>query len=130
MSEEVIENITRHKKKREKLEDFIGETFNDGKLEVIGIADETGKNGRKLFKVTCTECSKDPELFPNGYFVSYKDDLKRNKKPCGCSKKPNWKCWQYLILARRAGEKKGFIVLIMLVGLSCKQLCRKSNKYR
>lgn len=25
---------------------------------------------------------------------------------------------------------KGFIVLIMLVGLSCKQLCRKSNKYR
>ena len=91
-------------------EDFIGWKSKDGKLEVVGIADETGKNGRKLFKVTCTKCSKDKELFPDGYFISYKDDLKRNKKPCGCSKKPNWKCWQYLILARRAGEKKGFIV--------------------
>lgn len=99
-----------HKNKREKPEDLIGWKSPDGKLEVIGIAEETCKNGRKLFKVTCTECSKDPELFPEGYFVSYKDDLKRNKKPCGCSKSPKWEDWQYLILARRAGEKKDFIV--------------------
>ena len=36
--------------------------------------------------------------------------LLRGKKPCGCSNKPAWEDWQYLILARRAGEKKGFIV--------------------
>jgi hypothetical protein len=36
--------------------------------------------------------------------------LKTGRKPCGCSDSPKWKDWQYLILARRAGEKKGFIV--------------------
>ena len=98
------------KKKYEKAEDFIGWKSPDGKLEVVGIADETGKKGRKLFKVTCTECSKDKELFPDGYFVSTKHHLIRGSKPCGCSKWPKWKNWQFLILARRAGEKKGFIV--------------------
>ena len=67
MSEEVIESVTKTKKKRQKPEDFIGETFNNGKLEVVGIH---GKQGRAItFKVICTECSKDPELFPDGYFV-------------------------------------------------------------
>ena len=107
MIEEVIENITRHKKKREKPEDFIGETFNDGKLKVIGMF---GKRGTTtLYKVTCIECSKDPELFPLGYFVSTKGNLVRGQKPCGCSMY-KWEDWQFLILARRAGEKKGFIV--------------------
>ncbi len=98
------------KKKREKPEDFVGWKSPDGKIEVIGIADETGKNGRKLFKVICTECSKDKELFPDGYFISTKGNLVYGQKPCGCSKQPKWFEWQFLILARRAGEKKGFIV--------------------
>lgn len=97
-------------KKREKPEDFIGWKSADGKLEVIGIADETGKKGRKLFKVTCTECSKDSELFPLGYFISDKVNLKAGKKPCGCSKSPKWKPFQYLILTRRIGKDRGFIV--------------------
>ena len=96
--------------RREKPEDFVGWKSPDGKLEVIGIADETGKRGRKLFKVTCTECSKDPELFPDGYFVSTKSNLKKGQKPCGCAFNPRWKDWQYMILARRAGDKKNFIV--------------------
>lgn len=97
-----------NKNKREKPEDFIGWKSEDGKLEVVGII---GKNnhGNSLFKVTCTECSKDSELFPDGYFVSRKRYLIKGQKPCGCSKY-NWFDWQYLILARRAGEKKGFIV--------------------
>ncbi len=94
----------------QKPEDFIGWKSDDGKLEVIGIADEAGKNGRKLFKVTCTECSKDKELFPDGYFISTKQCLVRGQKPCGCSSKPKWYNWQYLILASRAGEKGCFIV--------------------
>lgn len=97
------------KKKREIPEDFIGWKSPDGKLEVIGIADETGKNGRKLFKVTCTECSKDKELFPDGYFVSQKCHLIKCQKPCGCAFNPRWIGWQYLILARRAAKGR-FIV--------------------
>ncbi|ULG01786.1 hypothetical protein phiA047_0055 [Aeromonas phage phiA047] len=100
---EVVEN----KKKNEKAEDFIGWISPDGKLEVIGIA---GKQGTKtLFKVTCSECSKDPELFPDGYFVSRKCNLVNGQKPCGCGKSPRWEPWQYLILARRAA-KDCFIV--------------------
>jgi len=96
-----------NKDKQQKAEDFIGWISPDGKLEVTGIA---GKQGTKtLFKVTCSECSKDPELFPDGYFVSLKQHLVNEQKPCGCSKY-NWFDWQYLILARRAGEKRGFIV--------------------
>lgn len=96
------------KKTRGIPEDFIGWKSEDGKLEVIGIAGKQGTN--TTYKVSCTECSKDKELFPDGCFIVTKGDLVRGQKPCGCSKKPEWKGWQYLILARRAGEKKGFIV--------------------
>ena len=95
------------KKKRPRPYDFIGWKSEDGKLEVVGIA---GKQGIKTkFKVTCTECSKDKELFPDGYFISQKDSLVSGRKPCGCSKSPKWFDWQYLILASRA-VKDRFIV--------------------
>lgn len=97
-----------HKKKREKPEDFIGWKSPDGKLEVVGLAGY--QNSAALFKVTCIECSKDKELFPSGYFVITKSNLRSGRVPCGCSKHTVWESWQYLILARRIGEKKGFIV--------------------
>lgn len=97
------------KRKREKSEDFIGWESEDGKLEVIGIYEKSSHGKHTLFKVTCTECSKDKELFPDGYFVSRKLDLIRGQKPCGCSKKTEWKDWQYLILTRRAAKDR-FIV--------------------
>lgn len=93
--------------KREKLEDFIGWKSPDGKLEVVGIEGKQGTN--TTFKVICTECSKDKELFPYGYFTSQKGHLVRGQKPCGCSKKPKWFGWQFLILARRAAKGR-FIV--------------------
>lgn len=100
------------KKKREKPikpDGFIGWKSSDGKLEVVGIAGKDKWNVT-LFKVTCTDCSKDKELFPDGYFVSTKSNLKSGHKPCGCSKMPKWKPWQFLLLASRVGEKRGFIV--------------------
>jgi hypothetical protein len=103
MSEEVIENTTKTKKKRQKAEDLIGSTFNNGKLKVIGIEGKT-KSFNKIFKVTCTECSKDPELFPLGYFKTTKRKLELGIIPCGCSKAHRWEPFQYLTLARRAGE--------------------------
>ena len=93
----------------QKPEDFVGETFNNGKLKVIGISDYTVDRGRAVFKVTCTECSKDKELFPEGYFNVVKSSLLAGSIPCGCSKTTKWEDWQYLILSRRAGEGR-FIV--------------------
>ena len=109
MSEEVIESETeKNRAKRQKPEDFVGWKSEDGRLEVIGIH---GKQGNiTTFKVTCTECSKDKELFPDGYFVSTKGRLNAGQKPCGCAFNPKWEDCQYLILASRVGEKKGFIV--------------------
>lgn len=97
------------KKTRENPEDFIGWKSPDGKLEVIGIDEKTIKDGSKLFKVVCSECSKDKELFPDGYFISTKGRLKAGQKPCGCAKNPRWKTWQFLTLARRAAKDR-FIV--------------------
>lgn len=94
------------KNKIQKAEDFIGWKSPDGKLEVIGIIE---KSKNTTFKVTCNECSKDKELFPDGYFVSQKGSLVNGSKPCGCSKQPKWQQWQFLILARRAAKDR-FIV--------------------
>lgn len=99
-----------NKKKRQKPEDFIGWKSDDGRLEVIGVYQESINGKPALFKVTCTECSKDPELFPDGYFVSPKGSLTKGHKPCGCAFNPRWEDWQYLTLARRVGEKSDFIV--------------------
>ncbi|QDB74007.1 hypothetical protein [Aeromonas phage 4L372D] len=62
---------------------------------------ENIKGKQTTFKVTCTECSKDRELFPDGYFVSTKYHLKEGKKPCGCAKNHRWKSWQYLLRISR-----------------------------
>lgn len=108
MSEPVInKNKDKEKTKREKPEDFIGWKSPDEKFEVIGIHGKSYHN--TTFKVTCTECSKDPELFPDGYFVSTKWNLKNGKKPCGCSDRPVWEDWQFLILASRVAKDR-FIV--------------------
>jgi hypothetical protein len=96
------------KSKQEKSEDFIGWKSEDGKLEVIGIHGKT-KGRISIFKVTCTECYRDSELFPDGYFVSLKGHLLNGEKPCGCSKIPKWNKDQFLILARRAAKER-FIV--------------------
>ena len=95
--------------KLEKAKKFIGWKSEDGKLEVIGLHRESINGKPALFKVTCTECSKDPELFPDECFVSTKGNLINGQKPCGCSKKPEWKYWQFLILARRAAKGR-FII--------------------
>lgn len=46
------------------------------------------------------------ELFPDGYFVSNKGNLEKGQIPCGCSKSPKWKDWQWLLRARRVAKGK------------------------
>lgn len=96
------------KNKYENAEDFVGREFNGSNLKVVGIVGYQGTAA--LFKVTCKICSQDPELFPDGYFISTKSNLENGQIPCGCSKRYRWKDWQYIISARRIGEKKYFVI--------------------
>lgn len=90
----------------EKYDNFIGWKSSDGLLEVISVHSES-KNGKpKMYKVICVECSKDKDLFPDGYFVSTKGNLEKNKKPCGCSNFPKWYDWQYLVLLNRVSTSR------------------------
>lgn len=84
----------------EKQDSFIGWKSEDGKLEVVGVAGKT-RSGHVVYKVTCTECSKDIELFPDRYFTSLKYVLERGSQPCGCSGRYHYNAEQYLIKARR-----------------------------
>lgn len=93
---------------KQKPEDFIGETFNDGKLKVIGIAGK--QNKITMFKVTCEVCLQDPELFPLGYFISEKGSLVKGRLPCGCAENPQWEEYQYLIRVHRESNNRSIKV--------------------
>lgn len=97
------------KKIRTRARDFIGQTFNNGNLEVVSI-DSVDASGKTRFKVICKICSQDPELFPDGYFICYKDFLTNGSIPCGCSKQPKWEDWQYMVKAKRVADERGYIV--------------------
>lgn len=86
----------------------IGTLSSDGKLKVIGI--ERDNRRKALLKVECSECSQDPELFPEGYFIIRQDHFKNDIKPCGCGKNVRWTDLKFLIKVKRIGEKKNFIV--------------------
>lgn len=103
-----------------KAEDFIGWKSDNGLLTVTGIHSYQGKYA--LYNVHCEICSKDTELFPNG-FKCKKAHLVAGVKPCGCSNNYKWNIDQYVLLAQRAspehivvhgyvGEVKGCYTLI------------------
>lgn len=92
---------------RPKAEDCIGETFNNGNLEIVELIE---KSKHSKYKVICKICSQDPELFPLGYFIAQISDLRNGKLPCGCSKKHHWDEQEFLIKAKRAAKQKDFIV--------------------
>ena len=110
--------VKNKRKPPQKPEDFIGWKSPEGRLEVIGIAGKQGRN--TTFKVICTECSKDRELFPLGYFINKKSSLLSGQIPCGCSKCPRWEDWQYLILARREGAGKFEVIGFVTKFRNCK----------
>lgn len=90
----------------EKYDNFIGWKSSDGLLEVVSVHSESKDGKPKMYKVICVECSKDKDLFPDGYFVSTKGNLEKNKKPCGCSNFPKWHDWQYLVLLNRVSTSR------------------------
>ena len=99
--------------KNQKAEDFVGWKSDDGLLEAVEILPREPYRCA-TYKVICTKCSKDKELFPDGYFVSTKGNLVKGRKPCGCSKKYNWSKDQYIIKLNRVW--KGKIKILGFVG--------------
>lgn len=93
-------NIVRGKLKAK---DFIGTKLFGGKIEVIGIS-HVDKRKVTHFKVECSECAKDPELFGEGVFISRKDNLENGKCPCGCSKTYRHSQQQFITLINRVSD--------------------------
>lgn len=89
-------------------DDFVGSIFGEeGQLTVVGWDGERDKGGTKLYKIHCTECAEDPELFGGGYFYSTKSNLMLGWLPCGCSFNPRWTEDQYNIRVRRKCQEYG-----------------------
>ncbi|WMB74209.1 hypothetical protein RA178_06230 [Shewanella oncorhynchi] len=57
--------------------------------------------------VYCETCSKDSEMFGEGYFNTTLGNLQNGYKPCGCSKAPRWTEEQYKVLVKRVCEENG-----------------------
>lgn len=96
------------RRKHTKAKDFIGSTFNNGSLIVVGVH---GKQGSKtVFSVHCKIChDRDPELFPRNCFKARKEHLENGHIPCGCSNSYDWTEEQYIILINRKAKDR-FVV--------------------
>lgn len=57
----------------------------------------------------CSICAKDAELFGNANFVVIKGSLTKDRLPCGCSPRPQWKEWQHRIRIERKCKEKGYL---------------------
>ena len=88
--------------------EFIGTTFPTPKgsvLTVVGCCVEKSAT-HSLFKVECSICSADVELFPDG-FKSQKSNLVSGKVPCGCSK-TKYDEHQFKLLVKRECTKRNY----------------------
>lgn len=63
----------------------------------------------KLYKVECSLCSKDTELYPDPFWMSAAKF--RTRVPCGCSAKPEWSTYQKEVLIRRRCKELGYYFL-------------------
>ena len=70
-----------------------------------------GYSSRKFFRVICSVCATDPELFNDGHFEIDKFSLLRGSMPCGCSKTYKWNKDQYNIRCDRKAKELGYIFL-------------------
>lgn len=85
-----------------------GEVFGEkGQVVVLGWTCRNG-SGRKLYLVHCTECAKDKELFGDGVFSSYRNNLVKGQVACGCSKKPLWSKEQLTVRLKRKADALGY----------------------
>ena len=75
-------------------------------LVVTGIVGK--KRGKVEYSLSCSECSKDKELFPEGTLSCIIDSIRGERTICGCSRKYKWKEYQYTIRIKRRCEELGY----------------------
>ena len=66
------------------------------------------KGKEQKYTCTCSECRKDPELFPTPFEVT-KNSLRKGTIPCGCSANTRWSEYQYKLRVQRECDNKGYI---------------------
>ena len=79
----------------------------EGQLQVVGWGGKNSSNN-KYYILFCSMCSKDTELFGDGYFKSEKGGLGKGQLPCGCAKILKWSKEQYAILCQRKARELGY----------------------
>ena len=94
----------------------------EGQLQVIGWARKNSQNN-KYYILKCIKCSKDYELFGDGYFKSLKGSLITGRVPCGCALNPRWSKEQHFIRCSRKAEELNYLFL----GFHGKWLARKTK---
>ena len=79
----------------------------EGQLEVVGWSGKSNSY-TKFYIIKCGFCSKDSELFGEGYFRNGKGNLTKGSLPCGCAKNPRWSKDQYTVLCSRKATQLGY----------------------
>ena len=77
-------------------------------LEVIGWSGRDTR-GYKFYILKCDICSRDNELFGEGYFKILRNNLLNGVLPCGCSKSPRWSQEQFYTICSRKASDLGYI---------------------
>lgn len=92
-------------------DDFIGKIFgSQGQLEVISISHKRDADYVALYKVHCSICANDTEMFGNGDFAITKMSLRTGSLPCGCSPSPKYTTEQHKILLKRLCKNKNYSI--------------------
>lgn len=98
------------------IDEFSGTQFQTPTGSILTVNHIVGKQQRrKLYDVSCSVCSIDKELYPDGFKLS-KPDLTRGRIPCGCSKKPQLSEQQYTIIVKRICKEKNYKFIEFLGG--------------
>lgn len=111
----------------------LGEYFGlYNQLEIVGWSGKQGS--KKLYIAKCHICSKDSELFGEGYFRIIKSEINKGTLPCGCSKIPKWSKDQHLIVCSRKATELGvsflgFIGEFKGAKTKCLLSCPKHGEY-
>jgi len=90
-------------------DDFTGTTFTTPTGATLTVLGHNGLTGnKKKYFLECSVCSKDTELFPDG-FSSQKSNLVQGKVPCGCTTGTiKWSEAQQKVRVKRLCESKGY----------------------
>lgn len=89
--------------------DIIGTEYVNCKGNVLSVTGVIGKKRDKTeYRMSCSECSKDRELFPKGSLSCIIDSIRSKRTICGCSRKYKWKEYQYVVRIKRRCDELGY----------------------